>query len=105
MEEKLSLSIKPRERICAVAWDGVVFARYFITTTNNNMNIKYLIYGLAWLIFAFVWYRIHQWWFTIVKSKSQMYFKPMIYLRVVGNWALLIISVILSIVYFFKSFN
>lgn len=68
------------------------------------MDYWYLICSFSWVIVAFAFYKIHKLWYKNVTENDKLYIW---YIKVksFGNWAGVIVCVIMSIVYFFRAID
>lgn len=68
------------------------------------MDVKNLILAVLLLLSAVLYYLLHRSWLKLKKNNIPAS-KQLTKIEVWKGWMLIIVSVILSIVYFYKSFN
>jgi hypothetical protein len=66
------------------------------------MNYENLIYSLFCIVLAFVFYKSHVYWLHKIKANERGFFMPMIKLRIIAHWILIIMLSIFGIVYFLE---
>ena len=67
------------------------------------MNFKFLLYSFLCLIIVFFYYKIHLYWLNKVKENKKAFFIPMIYIRSIGDW-IVIVGISITGIFFLLKF-